>query len=276
MCWRSLGYDVGNPYTMVSIDINEAECHRNELLTAAVKLRPDVDARFRCVASWKLNHLNTPVQIECDKVARVACRVVVAYDGIDLEGARATIVQIVPRRIPPAYRQRQERPQHQHEDHAQAQEQQGVRTQHPSAPSTSPDQARRFRRRAGGGTASRTLLAIFFSLWRLETRGALRHPGDARLSLLAAITLDRTMAQRTARHGTVGRFEHRHVRLLSDRAKRQNDNNTRRNRPRKKNAEMERMKHKRHTAWDSEPLLMSIPEHPLTVQVPIRQFSPGH
>jgi hypothetical protein len=31
--------------------------------------------------------------------------------------------------------------------------------------------------------------------------------------------------EETARHGTLGRFQDRHMRLLSDRAKRQNDNN---------------------------------------------------
>ena len=35
------------------------------------------------------------------------------------------------------------------------------------------------------------------------------------------------------------------------------------------------MKHRRCTAWDIEPLLMSIPEHPRKIQVPIRQSSPS-
>jgi hypothetical protein len=118
------------------------------------------------------------------------------------------------RRIPPGDSQRQERPQYQHSDHTQAQEQQGMRVQHPSAPSTRPDQARRFRARASGATARRGF-PVFLRLWGVETRSALHHRGDARHPLLASITLDRTMAQRTVRHGTVGRFENRHLRSPS-------------------------------------------------------------
>jgi hypothetical protein len=75
------------------------------------------------------------------------------------------------------------------------------------------------------GTTWRDLL-IFFGLRGAETRSALRYRRDVRHPLLIDITFDRTMAQRTTRHGTVGRFEDRHLRLLSDRAKRHDDNNT--------------------------------------------------
>jgi hypothetical protein len=128
----------------------------------------------------------------------------------------ATIVQIIPRRIPPTHSQRQECPQHQHGNHpqAQAQEQERVRAQHPSAFSTCPDQARRFRARASGGTTWRDLF-VFLRLWGCETRSALHHRSDAGFPLLADTTFDGTMPQRTAGHGTVGRFEHRHLRSPS-------------------------------------------------------------
>lgn len=33
-------------WMMVAIHINEAECDRDQVITAAIELRPDVDARF--------------------------------------------------------------------------------------------------------------------------------------------------------------------------------------------------------------------------------------
>ncbi len=53
---------------MVAGDIHETECYRDEILTIPVELRPDIDARFRCVATWKLNHFKTSVEIERDYV----------------------------------------------------------------------------------------------------------------------------------------------------------------------------------------------------------------
>ena len=48
---------------MVAIHIDETQRHRDQVIIAAIELRPDVDARFGSVSSGKLNHFDTPIQI---------------------------------------------------------------------------------------------------------------------------------------------------------------------------------------------------------------------
>ena len=106
---------------MVAVDIHETECHRDELLAVPVELWADIDARFRGIAARKFNHLDATVEIQRDKVAGIARRVVMPDHRIDLKRARAPVMNVIPGGVPPVDGQRQQRPQHQHDDHADAQ-----------------------------------------------------------------------------------------------------------------------------------------------------------
>ncbi len=40
---------------MIAVDINKAQCHRDEVLAVPVELRPDIDAGLRGVSAGKLS-----------------------------------------------------------------------------------------------------------------------------------------------------------------------------------------------------------------------------
>src|SRR5258708_7297500 len=145
-------------------------------------------------------------------MARIAGRVVVADHGVDLKGARAAIVQIVPGRIPPADDQEQPRPQGEHSDHAESEEQQWVCTQADSAPRTDLRLARRLCTRCSRCFARRGFMLL--RVLGAQEGSTLGHRGDARRALPISITLDGTMAQGAAWHDSS---------LLSDAAKQDNN-----------------------------------------------------
>src|SRR5258707_15058535 len=99
---------------MIAIDINETQRDRNQVIAIAVELRSDVDTCLRAVAARKLDHLDTPVEVQRNKMARIARRVVMADNSIGLKHFPATILKIIPRRIPPVDTQLQDRPQPEH------------------------------------------------------------------------------------------------------------------------------------------------------------------
>jgi hypothetical protein len=71
-------------WMMIAIDISKAERDRDEILACAIELRPCVDARFRHIPTRKIDHLNSPVEVERDKVARITRRVILPHDCVDL------------------------------------------------------------------------------------------------------------------------------------------------------------------------------------------------
>jgi hypothetical protein len=77
--------------SMVAIYIGEAERDRDQVVAVTIELWAYIHARFRGVATRKLDHFNTSVQIQRDKVARIGCRVVLPNHDIGLKCARTTI-----------------------------------------------------------------------------------------------------------------------------------------------------------------------------------------
>jgi hypothetical protein len=68
-------------------------------------LRAKVDAGLRTIATGKLDHLDTTIQVERNKMTGCASCLIMPDEGIYLEGAWATIVEIIPGGAPPAYSQ---------------------------------------------------------------------------------------------------------------------------------------------------------------------------
>src|SRR5438874_1074833 len=85
---------------MIVPTIDELERHRHQISIVAIELRPQKDSRMRAVSPWKLDDLDTAMQVERDEVARHPRRFV-AHKGIDLEGAWPSIVQIVQSEVDP-------------------------------------------------------------------------------------------------------------------------------------------------------------------------------
>lgn len=106
---------------VVALDISKAERHRHQVLPVPIQLRAEIDAGFGGITSWELDDLDAPMQVERDKMAGRTRRFVVADVGVNLEGARAAIVEIVPGGVPPADDEGEARPQCQHDNHAESQ-----------------------------------------------------------------------------------------------------------------------------------------------------------
>src|SRR5258708_6987344 len=89
--------------SMIAIDINKAERHRDQIGISPIQLRAKVDAGLRTIATGKLDHLDTTIQVERNKMTWISRCVGMSDNGIGLECAWATIVEIIPGGAPPAY-----------------------------------------------------------------------------------------------------------------------------------------------------------------------------
>jgi hypothetical protein len=50
-------------WSMIAIDIHKAECHRDQIGIGPIQLRAEIDAGLRAIATGKLDHLDTTIQI---------------------------------------------------------------------------------------------------------------------------------------------------------------------------------------------------------------------
>jgi hypothetical protein len=107
--------------SVIASDIDKAQRHWHQVRVCTIELRPDEDTRFGGVTPWELDDLDVPMQVERDKMAWIARRVVMTDNGIGLKRSGASIVQIVPRGIPPADRHGHQCPQREHNYHPHTQ-----------------------------------------------------------------------------------------------------------------------------------------------------------
>jgi len=88
--------------SMSAIDIHKAERHRDQIGISPIQLRAEVDAGLRAIATGELDYLDTTIQVERDKMTGCASCLIMPDEGVYLEGAWATIVEIIPGGAPPA------------------------------------------------------------------------------------------------------------------------------------------------------------------------------
>jgi hypothetical protein len=92
-------------WSMSVIDINKTQRHRDQIGIGPIQLRAEVDAGLRAIATGELDHLDTTMQVERNKMTGCAPCLIMPDEGVYLEGAWATILEIVQGRAPPAYSQ---------------------------------------------------------------------------------------------------------------------------------------------------------------------------
>src|SRR6266478_6928138 len=63
-------------WSMIVIDINKAECHRDQIGIGPIQLRAEVDAGLRAIATGELDYLDTTIEVQCDKVAWTHRRII--------------------------------------------------------------------------------------------------------------------------------------------------------------------------------------------------------
>jgi len=91
--------------SMIAIDINKIKRHRDQIGIGPIQLRAEVDVSLRAIATGKLDHLDTTIQVERNKMTGCAPRLIMPDGGVYLEGAWATILEIVPGGASPVYSQ---------------------------------------------------------------------------------------------------------------------------------------------------------------------------
>src|SRR6266699_6026606 len=124
-----IGYRNNHVRLAVSVHIFESDGHDCQVLPVPVQGQALIEFGFCRIPCRKLNHFNVGAEVKRDKMAWTPFAVViVADDGIGLEGAGSAIMPVVLRHIPPLYRYSSKYPQGEHCCHANAKDQRPMDT----------------------------------------------------------------------------------------------------------------------------------------------------
>src|SRR6266567_1344826 len=101
----------------IAIDVLERQGDGRHILSIPKQRWSKIDHGMRTVPSRALDHLHATVQVDGDKMAWTGCRVVIADDGIHLEGTRPAVVPVILGHLPPSEELTPHHPQRQHCQH---------------------------------------------------------------------------------------------------------------------------------------------------------------